>query len=75
MKCDHNLETTILVEGTAQIYRVNTLPEFNQPEFWIALGIALLGFILVSIIDHLASRHNPVFRRFRRPKPGTVVSG
>lgn len=68
------VETTILVEGTAQIYRVNTLPEFNQPEFWIALGIAFLGFMLVSIIDHLASRHNPVFRLFRRPKPGTVIS-
>ena len=33
------------------------------------IGLAVAGFILVSFLDHLQSRTNPVFVRFWRPAP------
>lgn len=36
------------------------LPEFGSEQFVIALGLAVVGFLLVSILDHLQSGANPV---------------
>ncbi len=41
-------------------------------EVGISLGLLLLGFVLVSFLDHLQSRSNPVFRPFFGGKPQTV---
>lgn len=45
----------------------NILPDFAGPEVWIALGLALIGFVLLCYIDHLQSGNNLLFRMFKRP--------
>lgn len=40
----------------------NVLPNFLSLEFLFALLLCLLGFFLVSMLDHLQSRANPFFR-------------
>ncbi len=40
----------------------NLLPDSAQ-SLLLALGLALAGFVLVSVIDHLQSRANPIVRR------------
>jgi putative membrane protein len=47
----------------------NVLPDFGAPPFWIAFGLCVVGFLLVSLLDHLQSKNNPVIRlgRSRRP--------
>jgi putative membrane protein len=40
----------------------NILPDLAGPEVWVALGLALLGFLLLSFIDHLQTGNNLVFR-------------
>lgn len=44
----------------------NILPVFTSGEFLLALGLCLVGFLLVCLIDHLQSRSNPVMRLFWR---------
>ncbi|MFV9506815.1 MAG: DUF368 domain-containing protein [Oscillochloridaceae bacterium umkhey_bin13] len=54
----------------------NILPDFAGPEVWIALALAVVGFLLLSFIDHLQTGANPIFTPLlgrREPKP--VVSG
>ncbi len=43
-------------------------PGFGDAEVWIALGLAILGFVLVSVLDHLQSRANPFVLIFRKQK-------
>lgn len=40
----------------------NALPDFGSQEFLLALGLALLGFVFITVLDHLHSRENPVMR-------------
>jgi putative membrane protein len=51
------------------LVETNALPDFGAPPFWVALGLCIVGFLLVSLLDHLQSKDNPVFRlgRSRRP--------
>lgn len=42
--------------------QVNVLPDVTQSEFWIAVGLCVFGFILVSSIDQVQSQSNPLFR-------------
>ena len=44
----------------------NILPDFAASEFWAALAIAVAGFILLSVIDHLQTSANPLVRLFVR---------
>jgi len=44
----------------------NILPDFAASEFWAALAIAVAGFILLSVIDHLQTGANPLVRLFVR---------
>lgn len=65
---------TIVVAGYDEIVRTNILPDFASSEFLIALVIALMGFLLVSFIDHLQSRSNPIMRLIWRPRPQEQVA-
>ncbi len=42
----------------------NVLPDFGSRLFWISLGLCLLGFLLISVLDHIQSRNNPFMRLF-----------
>lgn len=56
----------------------NILPDFASPEPWVALGLALLGFLLLSFIDHLQTGANPICRPLlgrRAADPDPVVEG
>ncbi len=60
--------TTVMVGGAAEPVRVNFMPDLAAPEFVIALALCAAGFLLVSLVDHLESGQNPVFRLVRRPR-------
>jgi putative membrane protein len=56
----------------------NILPDFAGPEPWFALGLALVGFLLLSFIDHLQTGANPIFRPLlgrRVADPDPVAKG
>lgn len=40
----------------------NIMPDIATPEVWIALGLAMVGFVLLSFIDHLQTGANPIMR-------------
>lgn len=46
------------------IVEKNILPMFGSTEFAIAVVLCIIGFLVVSYIDHLQSRSNPVLRLF-----------
>ncbi|MCA9913112.1 MAG: DUF368 domain-containing protein, partial [Anaerolineae bacterium] len=52
---------------------VATALNLDSTQIAIALGLALVGFLLVSFIDHLQSRNNPVFRLVDRRTPQAAV--
>ncbi len=66
------------------IYRAtHSVPEEGDPvalvlsgqEIAIALGLALVGFLLVSFLDHMQGQNNPVFRIFGgKPVDDVVVT-
>lgn len=60
--------TNIVEEGT----EVVTPLTLDGTQIAIALGLALVGFLLVSFIDHLQSRSNPIFSLVDRRTPQTV---
>lgn len=41
----------------------NLIPNFASSEFFIAIVLMIIGFILVNFLDHLQSNENPVMRR------------
>lgn len=58
----------------ALLREVNVLPDVTQSGFWLAVGLCIAGFILISLLDHVRSRNNPlvggcmmVFRNRKRP--------
>lgn len=44
----------------------NVLPLFASTEFAVALVLCLVGFLIVSALDHMQSRANPLFRLVRQ---------
>ncbi|MCX7737160.1 MAG: DUF368 domain-containing protein [Candidatus Kapabacteria bacterium] len=40
------------------------LPDISSGIFWIALFLCIIGVILISIIDHLESKNNPIIKIF-----------
>lgn len=48
------------------VQEVNILPEWGSSLAWIALGLAVLGFLLISLLDHQQSRANPFIRLWTR---------
>jgi len=59
----------VIVEGIEEVYRTAIMPELGSGEFGIAVVIAVIGFLVVSFIDHMESRENPVLRLFWRKAP------
>ena len=57
----------------------NIWPDISTSEPWIALGLAVFGFLLLSYIDHLQTGNNPIVRPFlgsrpTPPKPSTEAT-
>jgi putative membrane protein len=69
------VESTVTIEGVAEVVRSATMPVFSSSEFWIALLIAIIGFLLVSFIDHMESGTNPVLRLVWRKQAAPAPSG
>lgn len=44
----------------------NVGPNLAAGDFWLALVLMIVGFLLVNLLDHLQSNDNPIFRRFRK---------
>ncbi|HMO59382.1 MAG TPA: DUF368 domain-containing protein [Roseiflexaceae bacterium] len=67
------IETMIDRHGdVVPIRERNILPDFAGGEVWLALVLAIVGFVLLSFIDHLQTGANPIFSRLlgrRTPKP------
>lgn len=53
---------TVVIEGVEQSVRVNAAPNFGSSEFVLALVFCVIGFLLVSLLDHLEARSNPVMK-------------
>ncbi len=63
------LETRIDSHGDiVPIVEANVLPNFASQEFLLALALCLVGFCLVSVLDHLESQSNPVMNLVYRPR-------
>ena len=41
----------------------NVVPNFASNEFLLAIGLMILGFVVVNLLDHMQSKQNPVFRK------------
>ncbi|MBN8619338.1 MAG: DUF368 domain-containing protein [Anaerolineae bacterium] len=67
------VQSTVTIEGVAETISSNVMPDLGSGEFWIAVVIAIIGFLVVSFIDHLESRENPFLRLFWR-KPQSAFS-
>lgn len=58
------LETMVDHHGEIiPIREANVLPSFVTAEFFIAVALCIVGFVLISYIDHQQSRANPLFAR------------
>ncbi len=61
------LETTAKPNGELiPIKEIVVLPDFGSEIFWFSLALCIIGFILISILDHLQSRNNPLIKLFIR---------
>ncbi len=57
------LETMVDRHGDiVPIRQANVLPDFTSTQFWVALGLCLIGFLVISFLDHLQTKSNPLFR-------------
>ncbi len=61
------LETMVDRHGElVPIREANVLPTFGSAEFLIAVALCLLGFVVISFIDHQQTKTNPLFRGRKR---------
>jgi len=61
------LETAVKPNGELiPIKEIVVLPDFGSEIFWFSLALCIIGFILISILDHLQSRNNPLIKLFIR---------
>ena len=61
-------------EGTTPIQGMNLVFERSSGEIVVALALLVIGFLLVSFLDHLQSGKNPVFALFWRPRPAVDIT-
>lgn len=55
-------------EAAALAASANAMPDVSSPEFLGSVLMIVIGFLIVNLLDHVASGENPVFRSFwRRP--------
>ena len=62
-------------EGAEPAATLNVMPNVGSPEFAIAVGLIIFGFLAVSLLDHVASGQNPVFRLFWRRQVAIATTG
>ncbi len=46
---------------------IRPLAQFGTPELVTVIALVVVGFLLVSLLDHMQTGENPVFRAFWRP--------
>ncbi len=46
---------------------IETMPQFGASELALTVGLVVVGFLLVSFLDHLQSGKNPIFALVWRP--------
>ncbi len=68
------VENTVVVEGIEEIVRTSVAPDVGSPEFFLALLFAAFGFIVVSVVDHLEARTNPVMRLIWRNNRSSLTT-
>lgn len=51
------------------IQQMNVLPNFGSSEFWIALALCIVGFALVTALDHMQTKSNPLLRALGMGSP------
>ncbi len=57
------LETMVDRHGdVVPILQRNVLPDFGASPFWISLGLCMLGFVLIRLLDRLKGETNPFVR-------------
>jgi len=57
------LETATRPDGeVVPIREAAVLPDFSSGLFWLSLGLCILGFAIISILDHLKSKANPLMK-------------
>jgi len=54
------------VADHAEEFTKPVMPDFAAQEFWLALGLCIIGFAIVTALDHMQSRANPVVLLFVR---------
>jgi len=64
----------IVTEG-AEAAALNVMPDVGSPEFILSLALILVGFLVVSLLDHVASGENPIFRLFRSRSVAVATTG
>lgn len=70
------LETRVDRHGeVVPLVERNVLPDFASQQFLVALGLCLVGFVIVTFLDHLQSGANPVVRLFTRSRARAEVAG
>jgi putative membrane protein len=51
----------------------SVMPTFGTTEIVISIVLAILGFLLVSFIDHVSTGANPFFKLFWKREPVVAV--
>ena len=61
------LETATKPDGEIiPIRETVVLPDFASGLFWLSLGLCVLGFVVISVLDHLQSKANPLMKLLGR---------
>ncbi len=62
----------IVAEASEGVRVVSDTGELAGNQWALVIALVMLGFLLVSFLDHLQSRANPVFAWFWKPTPTTA---
>ena len=63
------LETVVKPNGDIMpIREAVVLPDFGTGIFWLSLGLCIIGFLIINILDHLESKNNPLMKLFFKSK-------
>lgn len=58
---------SVVSEDATQVAAtLNVMPDVSSPDFILAIGLIILGFLIVCFLDHLGSGNNVIFRYFWR---------
>lgn len=63
------LETAVKPNGEIiPIRETIVLPDLGTGTFWLSLGLCIIGFLIISILDHFESKNNPIMKAFIKSK-------